>query len=84
VHVLDVRRDDERREHHVPGSQHVPLHELLGRLAEVPGDRPVWVHCASGYRAGVAGGVLDRAGKDVVLVDDAFDRAVGLGLTAGR
>ncbi|WP_336921003.1 MBL fold metallo-hydrolase [Aquipuribacter sp. SD81] len=79
-HVLDVRRDDERRSGHVAGSQHVPLHELLDRADEVPHDRGVWVHCASGYRASIAAAVLDRAGVDVVLVDDGFDNAAGAGL----
>lgn len=72
VHVLDVRRHDERAASHVAGSLHVPLHELAERLDEVP-DGEVWVHCASGYRAAVACSLLDRqAGardRSLVLVD---------------
>ncbi|MGJ7441764.1 MBL fold metallo-hydrolase [Aquipuribacter sp. MA13-6] len=78
--VLDVRRDDERADGWVAGSQHVPLHALLGRLDEVPADQPVWVHCAAGYRASIAAGVLDRAGRDVVLIDDSYDNAGTAGL----
>ncbi len=83
--VLDVRRDDERAGGWVAGSQHVPLHALLGRLDEVPADQPVWVHCAAGYRASIAAGVLDRAGRDVVLIDDSYDdaQAAGLQITKG-
>ena len=80
--VLDVRRDDERARGGIPDAVHVPLSELLTRLDELPGGR-LWVHCASGFRASVAASLLDRAGHDVVLVDDAYDRAVELGLTAG-
>jgi rhodanese-related sulfurtransferase len=29
----------------------------------------VWVHCASGLRAGLAASLLARAGRDVVLVE---------------
>jgi len=72
--VLDVRRDDERAVDHLPGSAHVPIHELLHRLADVPSGR-VWVHCASGMRAAIAASILDRAGRDVVLVDDDFEAA---------
>ena len=78
--VLDVRRDDEWADGHVSGAVHVPLHGLLERLDEVPADQPVWVHCASGYRASIAAGVLDRAGRDVVAIDDSFDQAAEAGL----
>ncbi len=67
--VLDVRRDGEWSDGHVDGAIHVPLHDLLERMDEVPADRQVWVHCASGFRASIAASLLDRAGRDVVLVD---------------
>ncbi|WP_236828903.1 MULTISPECIES: rhodanese-like domain-containing protein, partial [unclassified Blastococcus] len=34
--VLDVRRNQERAERHVAGSLHIPIHEVLERLDEVP------------------------------------------------
>jgi hydroxyacylglutathione hydrolase len=80
VHVLDVRRDDERRSSAIPGSQHIPLHELERRVDEVPDDREVWVHCASGYRASIAASLLARGGRQPVLLDDEFDRVAELGL----
>ncbi len=73
--VLDTRRDLEWADGHVPGAHHVPLHELLDRLDEVPGDEPVWVHCGGGYRASIAASLLDRAGRRVVLVDDDVEHA---------
>ena len=79
VHVLDARRDDERAQGGVRGSQHVPLHELGDRLAEVP-DGEVWVYCGSGYRASIAASVLDRLGRQVVLINDAYDSAKEAGL----
>ncbi|GAA2410679.1 MBL fold metallo-hydrolase [Streptomyces glaucosporus] len=79
--VLDVRRDRERARAHVPGSVHIPLHDLPGRLDEVPEGR-VWVHCAGGYRASIAASLLHARGRDVVAVDDGFDRARDLGLAA--
>ncbi len=78
--VLDVRRDDERADDAVPGSSHIPIHELLERLDEVP-EGPLWVHCASGYRASICASLLAREGHDVVVIDDDFDQAVELGLT---
>jgi glyoxylase-like metal-dependent hydrolase (beta-lactamase superfamily II)/rhodanese-related sulfurtransferase len=72
--VLDVRRRLEWEESHVVGAVHIPLHELLGRLDEVP-DGEVWVHCRSGYRASLASSVLAASGRTVVSVDDEFDNA---------
>ena len=63
----------------IPGSIHIPIHELLDRLDEVP-TGPVWVHCGAGYRAGVVAALLQVRGHEVVAVDDEFDRALALGL----
>ncbi|BBX19914.1 MBL fold metallo-hydrolase [Mycolicibacterium duvalii] len=80
VAVLDVRQTHEFEQEHIPGAANIPLHELPGRLGDVPAGQ-VWVHCASGYRSSIAASYLDRAGHDVVLIDDAFDKAGELGLT---
>ncbi|MFG2658146.1 rhodanese-like domain-containing protein [Streptomyces sp. NPDC048425] len=78
--VLDVRRDSERAVGYVEGSVHIPVHALHQRIDEVPAGQ-VWVHCAGGMRAGIAASLLDAAGRDVVAVDDGFDRAAEAGLT---
>ena len=70
--VLDVRRSDERRDGGLDGTMHVPLHELPHRLAELPADRTIWVHCAAGYRASIAAGLLEASRRHVVLIDDRF------------
>ncbi len=79
VHVLDARRNDERARGGVTGSQHIPLHELGERIDEVP-EGEVWVYCGSGYRASIAASVLDRPGRQVVLINDAYDSAKEAGL----
>ncbi|MEV0267892.1 MBL fold metallo-hydrolase [Hamadaea sp. NPDC050747] len=80
VVVLDVRRELEWKQAHLPDSTHIPLHELPQRLAEVPSGE-VWVHCAAGYRASIAASLLAAAGRQVVHIDDDFTRAVADGLT---
>jgi rhodanese-related sulfurtransferase len=77
--VLDVRRAEEYKESRIEGAVNIPLHELVNRMGEVPSGR-IWVHCGSGYRSGVAASLLDRAGHDVVQIDDAFERAAAAGL----
>jgi hydroxyacylglutathione hydrolase len=79
VVVLDVRRDSERVGGYIDGSVHIPVHELHGRIGEVP-DGTVWVHCAGGMRAAIAASLLDAAGRKVVAVDDGFDAATDAGL----
>jgi len=78
--VLDVRRDDEVASGRIQGSTHIPIDQLTDRLHEVPHGL-VWVHCASGFRASIAASILDRAGHEVVQIDDDYEQAEKAGLT---
>jgi hydroxyacylglutathione hydrolase len=40
------------------------------------------VHCGSGYRASIAASMIDGPDRSVVLIDQTFDRADALDLTA--
>ena len=84
VQILDARRPDEWRARHIKNAINIHLADLPNRLHELP-VRPTWVHCAAGYRAAVAASLLDRAGREVVLVDDDIGRLeeVGLELVSG-
>ena len=77
--LLDVRRRSEWDAARIGAAVHIPLHDLPGRLGEI-GPGQVWVHCQSGYRASIAAGMLDAAGRDVVLIDDDFSSAEKAGL----
>ena len=79
VEVIDARRNDERAQGYVGGSRHIPLHQLHDRIDEVP-EGEVWVYCGSGYRASIAASVLDRPGRQVVLINDSYDSAGKAGL----
>ncbi|MBO1030491.1 MBL fold metallo-hydrolase [Tessaracoccus sp. SD287] len=74
VTVLDVRRVSEWREGHIDGAVHLPIHEIIKRMDEVP-EGELWVHCASGYRASIAASLVAATGRRVVVVDDSFDRS---------
>ena len=78
--IVDVRRNGEWQDGHIDGALHIPLHELLGRTDEVPADRPVYVHCAGGFRATIAASILDAADKDVTAVIGSFDEVDDAGL----
>jgi sulfur-carrier protein adenylyltransferase/sulfurtransferase len=52
--VLDVRNPNEFAICRIPGTVPLPLPELPARVAEVPKDREVIVHCKSGMRSAKA------------------------------
>ena len=60
--LIDVREPEEYGHGHVPGAISIPQAELATRLAEIPRDRPVVLHCAGGYRSSVASSLLRREG----------------------
>ena len=65
-----------------PAISRARSHPVLGTGAaagEVPPGE-VWVHCASGFRASIGASLLDQAGRQVVHIDDDWDRAAELGL----
>jgi len=84
--VLDVRRNSERKASHIAGSHHIPLHELMNRLSELPADKTIWVHCAGAYRAAIAASIMENAGLAVVLINEPYENAlsvIDLPLVAG-
>jgi hydroxyacylglutathione hydrolase len=71
VQVLDVRERDEWDEGHIPGSVHVPYHDLDAIPDGIDPDRPVAAICGSGQRSAVAASLLKRLGaRDVIHVVD--------------
>jgi NADPH-dependent 2,4-dienoyl-CoA reductase/sulfur reductase-like enzyme/rhodanese-related sulfurtransferase len=63
--VLDVRRADERAKGYIPGSMHIPLDELRGRLSELPKDKEIIASCQSGQRSYFACRLLAQHGFKV-------------------
>jgi rhodanese-related sulfurtransferase len=64
--LLDVREPWELRASLVPGSMHIPMAELPGRLAELDPARPVVVLCRSGVRSLQVAQFLARRGFEDV------------------
>ncbi|MFC4786704.1 rhodanese-like domain-containing protein [Nocardioides sp. MAHUQ-72] len=77
--VVDVRQRDEYEAGHLPGALHLPVQDVEERGATLPSGE-LWVHCRSGYRAGIAASLLHRMGRSVVHVDDAWDRVAELAI----
>jgi len=56
--LIDVRTPREFEEGRLTGSVNIPLNTLRDRLAEIPRDRPVVLHCGTGYRSYIAQQIL--------------------------
>jgi rhodanese-related sulfurtransferase len=79
AHLLDVREQEEWDAGHVDGSQHIPIGELLGRLAEIPTDREVVVVCRVGSRSAQVTAYLGQQGYDMVNLTGGLEAWVAAG-----
>lgn len=82
--LLDVREDSEWDEGHIKGAMHIALGDLnIKTTNKIPKDKPLYVYCRSGRRAGEAvikltalgfdnakniGGIIEWQGKGGALV----------------
>ena len=51
AYIVDVREPGEYEAGHLRGARNVPLSQLAGRMAEIPRDVPVYLHCRSSQRS---------------------------------
>ncbi len=59
---LDVRKQEEWDEGHIPEAQHIFLGDLPGRFDKLDRDRRYATYCASGFRASAAASLLKSNG----------------------
>ncbi len=74
ITFVDVRDPGEWRKGHLKGAVHIPAYDL----ANVPPGSHLY--CGVGFRASIAGSLLERDGIEVTVVDDALTRAKRAGL----
>lgn len=61
-HIVDLRNPHEvKKERVFDKAIHIPLSELLDRTDEIGTDKPVVVHCASGYRSAIGASILAKS-----------------------
>ncbi|MFR9803266.1 rhodanese-like domain-containing protein [Pseudonocardia sp. RS010] len=77
--MLDVREADEWAAGRAPGSRHLPMSELTRRIAEIPGDEPLYVVCRSGGRSSRVVAYLAQQGYPAVNVDGGMQAWAGSG-----
>ncbi len=68
--IVDVRNKKEYDEDPIIASSvNIPLPELGKRLAEIPKDKPIVVHCASGYRSSIATSIIRKEYPQLSILD---------------
>ncbi|MGA9244125.1 MAG: MBL fold metallo-hydrolase [Silvibacterium sp.] len=60
--LLDIRNPREWTTKRIDGSVNVPLNHLQERIAEIPRNRRIAIHCAGGYRSSIAASILQQHG----------------------
>jgi hydroxyacylglutathione hydrolase len=68
VQVVDAREPFEYRYAHVPGAFLLPWTQAWERVDSAPADRPLAVMCGDEVRSASLASVLQRAGRDAILV----------------
>jgi len=59
--ILDVRNEGEVKDNKIFGnSKNIPLHQLRERINEIETNKPIVIHCAGGYRSGVAASIVEK------------------------
>ena len=71
--VLDVREESEWKEGSVPSARHVPFHDLVKYLDELPSNKPVASICGGGTRSSISSSILQAQGFEPVNIVGGID-----------
>lgn len=71
--VLDTRTPGEYDSGHLAVAIHIPLDELRQRMAELPKNKRIYVHCQSGLRSYLACRILSQNGYDCYNVAGGYN-----------
>jgi len=82
--ILDVRRQSEFKQGAIDGATCIAHTRLASRLAELPRDRRILVHCQAGGRSARALSLLERRGHRVVNMAGGFGAWQRSGAPAAR
>jgi rhodanese-related sulfurtransferase len=67
VEILDIRSDAEVAQGVLPNAQHLPMHLIPLKMADLPKDRDVILYCRSGARSYHACAYLAQQGVSNVV-----------------
>ncbi|TVP46387.1 MAG: MBL fold metallo-hydrolase [Mongoliibacter sp.] len=68
--IIDVRTEGEVAQGEIfKNAINIPLHDLEGRVGEIPTDKPIMVHCGTGYRSAAGSSIIQNALRDFQIID---------------
>ncbi len=80
LRLLDVRREPEWTDGHIPGALHQPLSNLAATLKTLDPETRTAVHCKTGYRSAIACSLLKASGfRHVANLVGGYDAWIAAG-----
>jgi len=68
--IVDIRNVGEYSEGKVfETAINIPLPELYERTGEIPTDKPIVIHCGTGYRSAAGSSIIQNALRDIKVLD---------------
>lgn len=68
--IVDIRNAGEYADGKIfENAINIPLPELMDRVGEIPTDKPIVVHCGTGYRSAAGSSIIYNAIKDAKVLD---------------
>lgn len=68
--IIDIRNEKEIiEEPFFKEAINIPLPNLRDRLAEIPSNKPIVVHCAGGYRSAAGSSIIERSFLEIPVYD---------------
>jgi glyoxylase-like metal-dependent hydrolase (beta-lactamase superfamily II)/rhodanese-related sulfurtransferase len=65
--ILDVRKQSEYDSEHITGAENAPLDYINESMLKVKKNKPVYIHCAGGYRSMIFASILKARGYDNII-----------------
>ncbi len=65
--LFDVRKNSEYLSEHVENAENAPLDSINESMLVIPKDKPVYIHCAGGYRSMMFASILRARGYDNLI-----------------
>ncbi len=65
--VFDVRKQSEYLSERIENAENAPLDFVNESMLAIPKDKPVYVHCAGGYRSMIFASILRARGYDNLI-----------------
>lgn len=67
--IVDVRNASEFSQRLFADTHEIPLHQLRERVAEIPTEKPILIHCAGGYRSAAGVSIVQAAYPAATVLD---------------